>query len=83
MVEETKHDLLLKRVQVVIAILGGIAALIVGVYNVNKDILSKKNHEEAPKVVVQKSEASPIKSALEDVGASWIKKLGKADSAQK
>jgi len=78
MTEETKHDLFLKRAQVIIAILGGLAALILGIYNVKKDVLSKKKPEETPRVVVQKSEASPIKSALEDVGASWIKKLGKA-----
>lgn len=33
MVEETKNDLLLKRVQIIITILGGIAALIIGLYN--------------------------------------------------
>ena len=79
MAEETKHDLMLKRVQVIIAILGGLAALILGIYNVKKDVLSKKNPETPPPVIVQKNADSPIKSALEDVGASWIKKLGKAE----
>ncbi len=78
MVEETKHDLYLKRVQIIVAILGGLAALTLGIYNVKKDIFSKKEPEKPPAAVVQKSEGSPIKSALEDVGVSWIKKLGKA-----
>ncbi len=38
MVEETKHDLLLKRAQITIAILAGTATLIVGVYNAKKVI---------------------------------------------
>ena len=84
MAEETKHDLYLKRVQIIVAILGGLAALVLGIYNVKKDVFSKKNPEEAPRVVAQKPEGSPIKSALEDVGASWIKKLGKtSESTQK
>ena len=84
MAEETKHDLYLKRIQVIIAILGELAALILGIYNVKKDVLSKKKPEETPRVVAQSPEKSPIKSALEDVGASWIKKLGKAtETAQK
>lgn len=38
MVEETKNDLLLKRTQIIVAILGGIAALIIGLYNVKETI---------------------------------------------
>ncbi len=41
MVEETKHDLLLKRVQITIAILAGIATLILGVYNVKKYVFTE------------------------------------------
>ena len=82
-VEETKHDLWLKRIQITIAILAGLATLIIGIYNV-KNIFSKKNPAETPPAVVQRPPESPIKSALEDVGASWIKKIGKtADTAQK
>ena len=80
MVEETKHDILLKRIQVIIAILGGLTAVILGAYNINKAFFSKK--EAAPVVVTQQPQDSPIKSALEDVGASWIKKIGKADSTK-
>jgi len=75
-VEETKHDLWLKRVQITIAILAGLATLILGIYNVKKNIFSNKEAEQAPPPVVQKSEGSPIKSALEETGAAWIKKLG-------
>ena len=82
-VEETKHDLWLKRIQITIAILAGLATLIIGIYNV-KNIFSKKEPVETPPVVAQRPPESPIKSALEDVGASWIKKLGKTtDTAQK
>lgn len=41
MTEETKHDLLLKRVQITIAILAGITTLMIGVYNVKKNIFEK------------------------------------------
>ena len=41
MVEETKHDLLLKRTQITIAILAGIATLILGVYNVKKYVFTE------------------------------------------
>lgn len=157
MVEETKHDLILKRIQVIIAILGGLAAVIIGFYNVkknlfpdnalgavlisvrsaqgssvspaylelydsqnaivasaqtsadggyaNKDLLAGSyllkitaiNYEPQaatikidPKKTTRldiilrslpnanaQAAASPIKSALEDAGASWIKKLAK------
>ena len=78
-VEETKHDLWLKRVQITIAILAGLATLILGVYNVKKNIFSKKDSAEAPQVIVQRPQESPLKSALEETGAAWIKKLGKAE----
>ena len=42
MVEETKHDLLLKRVQITIAILAGLTTLIIGIYNVKKSVFSEK-----------------------------------------
>ena len=75
--EETKHDLLLKRIQVTIAILAGLATLILGAYNVKKTFFSK------PEPVVVSAPAAPekdpIRSALEETGASWIKKLGKTE----
>ena len=160
MAEETKHDLLLKRAQVIIAILGGLAAVILGFYNVKKSIFSDHapgnvlisvtadggaavaqarvelydaqnalitssetdvngvyqlkeitagnyilrttaSHFEPqaatlrvdPKKMTQLSIVlkgistptidNPIRSAFEDVGASWIKKLGKTDTTQK
>ncbi len=162
MVEETKHDLYLKRTQVILAILGGLAAVIIGFYNVKKNVFSDNSpgslavsvrsdqgrsisgaHIElydSQNAVVASSETSsggdytdkdlaagsymlkvtagnfepqaatikvdpkktthldmvlrslntakasgsPIKSALEDVSASWIKKLGKTtETSQK
>lgn len=38
--EETAKDLLLKRIQVTVAILAGVATLILGVYNVKKNVFS-------------------------------------------
>jgi len=148
-VEETKHDLMLRRVQVTIAILVGMVTLAVGLYNVKHTILGKKgagnvsvhvrtdNGQPAPQATIEISRAqggvvanaetgsdgtyakkglalgnytvkagkggfqsdmlvfaiepsetaelnltlkasasSPIQSAVEEVGASWIKNLG-------
>ncbi len=75
--EETKHDLLLKRIQVTIAILAGLATLVLGVYNVNKTFFNKAEPVAAPAPAAP--EKDPIRSALEETGASWIKKLGKTD----
>jgi hypothetical protein len=75
--EETKHDLWLKRIQITIAILAGLATLILGVYNVKKTVFAKPEPMKPPPLV-QPNPDSPIKSALEEAGASWIKKLGKA-----
>ena len=76
--EETKHDLFLKRVQVTVAILGGLATLISGAYNIKKNLFSKEQAPEIkPVVVLQQAppaKESPIKAALEDAGASWIRK---------
>ena len=41
MAEETKHDLFLKRIQITIAILAGVTTLILGVYNVKRNVFSK------------------------------------------
>ncbi len=162
MVEETKHDLYLKRIQVILAILGALAAVIIGFYNIKKNVfvdnspgtlaLSVRSDQgqsvasahlelyDSQNAVVASSETSsdgsytnkelaagsyilkissngyepqaatikidpkktthlelilrslgtpkaagsPIKSALEDVSATWIKKLGKtSEPAQK
>lgn len=84
-VEETKHDLMLKRVQVAIAILAGLASLVLGVYGINKAFFSPKEEPEKIVVVQQAPAAAPgdqIRSALDDVGATWIKKLGKPESSE-
>ena len=71
--EETKHDLFLKRVQVTIAILAGLTALILGIYNIKKNILTKSVPEVKPAVVVQPAQTSPLRSAFEEAGASFIR----------
>lgn len=85
-VEETKHDLFLKRIQITVAILAGLATLVVGVYNAKKLIFPEK--EEAADIAPSMHGSRPpaatsdtpppgrkIQSALEDVGVSWIQKL--------
>ncbi len=82
-IEETKHDLWLKRIQVLVAILAGAATLIFGIYN----FLSSKEKAKAeavalrntPQPKVREADSDPLKSALEETGASWIKSLKKKD----
>ncbi len=146
-VEETKHDLMFKRIQLTIAILVGIVSLSVGLYNVKHTFFAKKGPgnvslrirtpqgQPAPQATIEiskvqggivstaetssdgtyarkglepgsytvkvgksgfqpevlvfaiepgqtaelnvalKSSSSPIRSAVEEVGASWIKDL--------
>ena len=72
--EETKHDLLLKRINIAIAIPGGLAALAVGIYNVKKSYFEKPVEVVAPPPPAR---SEKIRSALEDVGASWLETLKK------
>lgn len=74
MVEESKKDLFLKRMQVTIAILGGIATLIVGAYQVKK-IMSGQADETQVVVKEVPVQSSELRSAIEETGASWIRKL--------
>ena len=78
-VEETKHDLWLKRVQVFIAILGGLAALAVGIYNVRKSYFEKPAEVAAPPPPPAQ-QSDKLRSTLEDVGASWLETLKKKQS---
>ena len=71
--EETKHDLLLKRVQIVLAILGSLIAIAVGGYNVKKTFFDKP----APLPEPPPAKSDKIRNALEDVGASWLETLKK------
>ena len=73
-VEETKHDLTLKRVQIGLAILVSLVALIAGIYNFKKS-LNEKPAPKAPEPPPAKSDK--IRSTLEDVGASWLETLKK------
>ena len=71
MPEETEHDLYLKRINVILAILGGLAVVAVGFYNVKKAYFDKP----APPPPPPPAQSDKIRSALEDVGASWLQKL--------
>ncbi len=73
-VEETKHDLTLKRIQITLAILASLTAVIVGIYNIKKSYFEKP----APKAPEpQAAHSDKIRSTLEDVGASWLETLKK------
>ena len=83
MAEETKHDLILKRIQIIVAIIGGVCAAVIGIYNINKSFFSKPEPVAAAPVAVQESQpkrGAKIESALEEVGASWIQSLKKSAS---
>ncbi len=73
--EETKHDLLLRRIQIALAILGSLLAVAVGAYNVKKTYFEKP----APPPPPPPAQSDKIRSALEDVGASWLQTLKKKD----
>ena len=81
MVEETKHDLWLKRVQILVAIVAGLITVAIGFYNLNKTYFTKEKPEVLPpppvQVASEPQSGSKIKSALEDVGASWLESLKK------
>ena len=74
-VEETKHDLMLKRVNITVAILGGVLAVAVGIYNVKKAYFEKP----APPPPPPPAQSDKLRSTLEDVGASWLQTLKKKD----
>ena len=81
MVEETKHDLWLKRIQISLAIVAGIITVIIGAYNLKKNVFAKPEPVPPPvQVQPQAQPGSKIKSALEDVGASWLESLKKTKS---
>ncbi len=61
MPEETKQDLLLKRVQVTIAILGGLIAVAVGGYNLKKNMLGSGNGDIV--LVVQSDKRASLEGA--------------------
>ncbi len=75
--DETKHEKLLKRLQLWIAVLAGATTLVIGAYNIKNIFFPKK---EVEKVIVQapppETHSSSMKSAVEEVGAAWIKELG-------
>ncbi len=68
--DETK----LRRIQLILAILGSIAALILGIYNIKKTFFDKPPTPLPPSPSTQ---SEKIRSALEDVGASWLETLKK------
>ena len=75
MAEETKQDILLKRTQLVLATLAALIGIIVGIYQFRK---VSKPEPPPPPPVQQAPAGGEMRSALEEAGASWIRKLAKA-----
>ena len=75
-VEETKHDLTMKRVHLALGIVGSLIAVAVGGYNLKKTYFEKP----APPPPPPAAKSDKIRSALEDVGASWLETLKKKNS---
>ena len=68
----------LQRTQILVGILAGTVTFIVGAYQTKNIFFPKK---EAPPTVTSSPKPSPIRSAVEDVGAEWIRKWGKSESS--
>ena len=72
------QEKILQRAQVWVAILAGTVTFIIGAYNTKNIFFPKK--EESP-TVTSSRDPSPVRSAVEDVGAEWIRKLGRPQSS--
>ena len=68
----------LQRTQLWIALLAGTVTFIVGAYQAKNIFFPKK---EVTPVVTSSRDSNPIRSAIEDVSAEWIKKWGKPQSS--
>lgn len=68
----------LQRAQLWIALLAGTVTFIVGAYQTKNIFFPKK---EVSPAVTSSRDSSPIRSAVEDVGAEWIKKWAKPESS--
>lgn len=62
----------LKRFQIWLGISVGIISFAVAAHNFKNIYLSKK----APERTTVETNPSPVREAIEEVGASWIKKIG-------
>jgi hypothetical protein len=71
MPEETRNDILLRRIQITLAILASLAGIAVGIYNVKKIYFEKPAPPPAPSV----QQPDKIRSALDDFGATMIQKI--------
>ena len=81
MAEESKHDIFLRRAQISLAIVATLITIIIGIYNLRKNIFSKGESAPTPPPAPVESRTprgSKIESALEDVGASWLQSLKKS-----
>ena len=74
----TLPDKTLQKIQLWVAILAGTVTFIVGAYQTKNIFFPKK---EVSPAVTPSPNSSPIRSAVEDVGAEWIKKWGKPKSS--
>lgn len=65
----------LKRFQLWLAIVVGVISFAVAAHNFKNIYLKKPSTQETVPPAVQ-SAPSPLRTAIEEVGASWIKKIG-------
>ncbi len=72
-------EAVLKKVQLWVAILAGLTTLIVGAYNVKNIFARKEEPKPEPVRTSAPVVSDKIRSAVEEVGAEWIKKLGSPD----
>ncbi len=68
---EDKHEFVLKRTQLWIGVIAGLTTVIIGVYNVKNIFFPKKE----PVKIVEPAKSGALRSAVEEVGASWLKEL--------
>lgn len=75
MTGESKQDILLRRIQIVLASLAALVSLVVGIYSFRN--MTKSEPPPPPPPPQQSQFGNQIGSALEEAGASWIRKVAK------
>ena len=81
-IQETKHDLMLKRAQITIAILVGVVSLIVALYNLKSNVLSDKSPGKISVTVVSDAEKAVGGAYVEILNSqSAIVNSGRADAS--
>ena len=72
----THKEQSLKRFQLWLAIIVGIISFVVAAHNFKNIYFNKKSPDQATVQPAAQPTPSPLRSAVEEVGASWVKKFG-------